>query len=205
MSDKAFVSRAEFARIRGCSQPYVTKLGHQGRLVLNGAGLVDVARTIALLDATDDPARGGDRTGKAAPTPQAVASAPPAAAAGQGQGEDATSPPFAPGESAAYKSAATRERIAKARLAELELAEKAGNLVRRDEVEAAVFEMARQAQEALVAIADRISAQLAAESDPARVHQLLSAEVRLVTQQIAAARPLPPLASDAKAVAEVAA
>lgn len=194
MSDKSFATRAEFARIRGCSQPYVTKLGHQGRLVLNAAGLVDVARTIALLDATDDPARGGDRTGKPAPAvAQTAASAPPAAAAVAGKGDDGPSPPFAPGESAAYKNAATRERVAKARLAELELAEKAGNLVRRDEVETAVFGLARQAQEALDAIADRLSTQLAAESDPARVHQLLSEDVRRVMQQLAEAKPLPPL------------
>lgn len=193
------VTRAEFARLRGCSAPYVTKLGHQGRLVLTASGLIDVAKTVALLDATDDPARGGDRTGKAAPapTPPAAPAAPaarvPAAAAGGGVPVPASQPQAtAPGDSPAYRNAATRERIAKARLAELELAEKAGNLVRRDEVEAAVFGLARQAQEALDGIADRLSTQLAAESDPARVHKMLSAELRQVKQQLAEARPLPP-------------
>ncbi|HET6806894.1 MAG TPA: hypothetical protein VFH59_15780 [Frateuria sp.] len=188
------VTRAEFARLRGCSAPYVTKLGHQGRLVLTETGLIDVAKTIALLDATDDPARGGDRTGKPTPPPAPPASAAhvPVATAGGVMPSGAGQPPAGgSGDSPAYRNAATRERIAKARLAELELAEKAGNLVRRDEVEAAVFGLARQAQEALDGIADRLSAQLAAESDAARVHKLLSTELRVVKQQLAAARPLP--------------
>ena len=198
--ESRYVTRSEFARIRGCSQPYVTKLGHQGRLVLDPAGKrVDVAATIALLDRTDDPARGGDRSGKAtgapvlaAPVLGQAAPAPEPAAAAVG---DAAAAPVE--KDPAYRSAATRERLAKARLAELELAEKSGSLVRRDEVEAAVFGLARQAQEALDAIADRLSTQLAAETDPARVHQLLSDDLRRVMQQLAAARPLPPLPAQA--------
>ena len=205
------VTRAEFARLRGCSAPYVTKLGHQGRLVLTETGLIDVAKTVALLDATDDPARGGDRTGKATPPPAPPAPAarvPAATAAGVVPVGAQPSLAGGSGDSPAYRNAATRERIAKARLAELDLAEKAGNLVRRDEVEAAVFGLARQAQEALDAIADRLSTQLAAESDPALVHKMLATELRLVKQQIAEARPLPPLpgsASDESPAAVVAA
>lgn len=192
-----FVTRSEFARIRGCSGPYVTKLGHQGRLVLDPTGkLVDVAATNALLDRTDDPARGGDRTGK----PVGVAGASSGCAQGEGQGVASPAVPAAAGgdprpraveSDGAYKSAATRERIAKARLAELELAEKAGSLVRRAEVEAAVFGLARQAMDALDAIPDRLAAQLAALGDTAAVHKLLSDELRHVMQALAAAKPLP--------------
>jgi phage terminase Nu1 subunit (DNA packaging protein) len=198
--ESRYVTRAEFARLRNCSGPYVTKLGHQGRLVLDASGkLVDVAATIALLERTDDPARGGDRTGKPAAAPTLALPAPGqvAPATQPAPGVVGDSAPVPAEEGTAYKTAATRERIAKARLAELELAEKSGNLVRRDEVEAAVFGLARQAQEALDAIADRLSTQLAAETDPARVHQLLSDDLRRVMQQLAAARPLPPLPAQA--------
>lgn len=205
-SEARYLSRSEFAKLRGCAASYVTKLGHQGRLVMDDSGkLVDVAATIALLDRTDDPARGGDRTGKAVASPGA--SAPLAGASAAPAPDDAVIPPAAGQASAApttdgvYKVAATRERIAKARLAELELAEKAGNLVRRDEVEAAIFGMARQAMEVLDAIADRLSTQLAAESDPARVHALISADIRQVKQQIAEARPLPDLPEQPKEAA----
>lgn len=198
-ADLRFVPRSEFARIRGCAASYVTKLGHQGRLVLDATGkLVDVAATIALLERTDDPARGGDRTGK----PDTATSAPVSAAQAP---RDSSAAPSAPPSAedgtqrhgltmeGAYKTAATRERIAKARLAELELAEKAGALVLRAEVEAAVFGLARQAMDALDAIPDRLSAQLAAVTDAAAVHQLLSAELRNVMRDLAAAKPLPAL------------
>ncbi len=198
-ADSQFVTRSEFARIRGCSQPYVTKLGHQGRLVLDASGkLVDVAATIALLERTDDPARGGDRTSK----PATATSAPVSAAQDAGQGSAPAAAPAAaggdtqprtPDSDGAYKTAATRERITKARLAELELAEKAGTLVRRAEVEAAIFGLSRQAMDALDAIPDRLSAQLAAVTDPAAVHKLLSDELRNVMRDLAAAKPLPAL------------
>lgn len=196
-----FVTRAEFARMRGCSGPYVTKLGHQGRLVLNASGKrINVAATMALLDQSDDPARGGDRTGKSEPESGFALARPAVGAPLSSAREDLPWEATAIVDGAAYKNAATRERMAKARLAELELAEKSGNLVRRDEVEAAVFGLARQAQEALVSIADRLSTQLAAEADPARVHQQLSEEVARVIAQIAAARPLPALTAEQLAV-----
>lgn len=192
--ESRFATRSEFARIRGCSGPYVTKLGHQGRLVLDASGkLIDVDATIALLDRTDDPARGGDRTGK--PLVATSASASSVQAEGQGVALPAV-PAAAGGDSrqrqadgdSAYKSAATRERIAKARMAELELAEKAGTLVLKAEVDAAIFGLARQAMDALDAIPDRLSVQLAALTDAGAVHKLLSDELRHVMQEMAAAK-----------------
>ncbi|MEO5811563.1 MAG: hypothetical protein ABIU96_04005 [Rhodanobacter sp.] len=200
--DDRFVTRAEFARLRGCTGPYVTKLGHQGRLVLDASGKrVNVSATLALLAQSDDPARGGDRTGRVAPADGFALARPATGAPLAAAREEILAELPTLGDSAAYKGAATRERMAKARLAELELAEKSGNLVRRDEVEAAVFGLARQAQDALVSIADRLSTQLAAEADPSRVHALLSEEVTRVMQQIAAARPLPALTAEQLAVA----
>lgn len=205
-AESRFLSRTEFARLRGCTPQYVTKLGHLGRLVMDARGkLIDVDATLALLDCTDDPARGGDRFGKAvgASTPPASPERDSEAAAALPAPAPASAErPAAPvGLETSYKLAATRERLAKARTAELDLAEKAGSLVRRDEVEAAVFGLARQAKEALDAIADRLSTQLAAESDPVRVHALITADVRKVMQQLAEARPLPDLPAQPKEAA----
>lgn len=202
-----FVNRSEFAALRGCAKSYVTKLGHQGRLVLDPTGkLIDVAATAAMLERTDDPARGGDRAKKyqmahAQATALGMLPRPGLASAAPEPRPGAAVDGGGSGDTPAYRNAATRERVAKARLAELDLAEKAGNLVRRAEVEAAVFSLARQAQDALDAIADRLSTQLAAESDPARVHKLLSDDVRRVMQQIADARPLPALTAEQLAAA----
>ena len=154
------LSKSEYAQARGCSPAYVSKLARQGRLVLTKAGKVNVEATDRLIESTRDPARGGDRR------PGAAERAESGAAAGQ-DGQRTVG-------HQTYKEAARRERIAKARIAELELAEKVGQLVRKEEVAAAIFGLSRQAMEALDALADRLASQLAAESDVARVHALLT-------------------------------
>lgn len=71
-------------------------------------------------------------------------------------------------------------------LLELEIAEKHGRLVDASEVHRAMLSKARIARDALMAIAPRIAAQLAAETDAAKVQDLLNAEIRAVCAQIAA-------------------
>lgn len=52
MSEALFLTRSRFAAHIGCAKSYVTKLGEQGRLVLNDAGLIDVERTKSLIAGT---------------------------------------------------------------------------------------------------------------------------------------------------------
>lgn len=177
------LSQSEYAVARGWSAAYVTKLKRQGRLVITGTGKVNVEATDRLIAATRDPARGGDRRQS------------------EGEGTDLAAETHAsasrgkePIESGAYKDAATRERLAKARLAELELAEKVGQLVRRTEVETAIFGLARQAMEALDALPDRLASQCAAEPDVDRVHALLTKHVRKIAKEMAQAMPSTPTA-----------
>lgn len=181
------LSQTEYAVERGWSPAYVTKLKRQGRLVLTPAGKVNVEATDRLIESTRDPARGGDRR----------------LAVGVGSdGEDGARSGAAPGVNAkggrapresndGYNVAATRERVAKARLAELELAEKIGQLVRRQEVEAAIFGLARQTMEALDALPDRLASQLAAETDVTRVHALLTEHTRRIRVAMVGALPAP--------------
>lgn len=167
------MTQTEYAKARGWSASYVSKLKREGRLVTTPAGLVNVAATDRLLKVTTDPARGGDRT--AAPKqehPHGVES-PAGAASGQrgGSARDLEG-------DAGYRLAATRERMAKAQTAELELAELAGALVRRDDVERLVFALAREAMDKLMTMPIRVAGQLATESDPRRCAQLLEEEIR---------------------------
>lgn len=178
------MSQIEYAQARGCSPAYVTKLKRQGRLVLTPAGKVNVEATDRLIESTRDPARGGDRRPGAAERPDPTAGARESAAPGAARAGT--------GELQTYKEAARRERIAKARLAELELAEKTGELVRKSEVAAAIFGLSRQAMEALDALPDRLASQLAAESDITRVHALLTEHARKI--RIAMLGALPGLA-----------
>lgn len=159
------MSQKEYAEARGWSPAYVSKLKRQGRLVLTDDGKVNVGATDRLIDSTRDPARGGDRR------PGAAEERKPSRASGSSDnGPDS------------YNEAARRERMAKARLAELELAEAAGQLVRRDEVERAFFGLARGALDALLGLSSRLAGPLAAESDPFRCATMIDAEARAIAQ-----------------------
>ncbi len=127
--------------------------------------LIDVAQSDALLDATNDPLRGGDRSADA-PDPK--------------DAPIGTTPPSAP----SIREAVRRERLAKARLAELELGEEAGDLTRREEVQRAVFTLARQAVERMRTMGSRLRKRLAVEADPAACEALINAEIEEICQDM---------------------
>lgn len=169
------MTQAEYARARGWSKPYVTKLKQQGKLAFDADGSINVEATDALLQISRDPARGGDR--------RPAAERPAGARGGTGQGAGVGRVPGGEPDGT-YSSAAAREKIARARIAELELAELSGLLVRRDQVERVIFGLARQAQDALLTLADRLAPALAAESDAFRCATLIDTEVREVIKQL---------------------
>lgn len=78
-----------------------------------------------------------------------------------------------------------------ARLAQLELDERRGELLRADDVEREAFAIARRVREAMTNIPDRIAAEVAALSDAAAVHQLLSREIRAALVELADGPDLP--------------
>jgi hypothetical protein len=75
------------------------------------------------------------------------------------------------------ESRARREHY-QAELAKLEVDLKRKELVPADEVKKEAFQIGRSVREALSNLADRLSHQLAGETDPAVIHQLLSDEHR---------------------------
>ena len=72
-----------------------------------------------------------------------------------------------------------------ARLAKIEFEERSGKLVSRDEVEIAAFNRFRTFRDGMLNIPDRLAAVLAAETDPARVFELLSTEIRKALMEAA--------------------
>lgn len=150
------MKRGEYARHRGVTAPAVSRYAREGRLVFSEDGLIDVAATDAVLDQTLRQVHGDDHR--------------------QSRAEGAR-------EFMEAKTARERAMAAKATL-EAELL--AGRLVLSEEVAREAFTAARQAQEALLAIPDRLASLLAAESDPAKVHQQLGDELRRVVEAIAA-------------------
>lgn len=75
------------------------------------------------------------------------------------------------------ESRARREHY-QAELAKLQVAQQRRELVPADEVKKDAFQIGRSIREALANLADRLSHQLAGETDPAVIHQLLSDEHR---------------------------
>lgn len=75
------------------------------------------------------------------------------------------------------ESRARREHY-QAELAKLQVTQQRGELVAADHVKAEAFKIGRSVREALANLADRLSHQLAGETDPTVIHQVLTQEHR---------------------------
>jgi len=149
------ISQAEFARHRGVSRPTVNLYKKKGYLVFADSGKVLVKESDKKLSDLLDKSRGGT---------------------GSSQGSTLSGNSF--------MVAKTREMQAKAAKYELDLKEKSGELVSKEAVTRAAFTLARDAQEALMSIPDRLASLIAAENDEAKVHELLTTEIRNVANEL---------------------
>lgn len=134
---KTVMTRAEFARHRGCDRALITRWVKRGRLVLTEDNQVDVEASEARIDETADPKRAGE-----------VRSRP-----GRGTRGQALDP---------IRAARTRNELAVAEARELDLAERRGELVRRDQAERAATLAAGAIAKALEAMPTRIGGRMAA-------------------------------------------
>lgn len=82
---------------------------------------------------------------------------------------------------------AVRERFA-ALLAKIDYEERSGKLIDRAQVTSTAFNLMRVLRDSILAVPDRVAAQLAAESDAATVHRMLEAELRTVLDNVATMR-----------------
>lgn len=163
-----------YARRRGVSLGAVQKAIKSGRITtINGKIDPEVADI-----------QWGRNTDPALAKPVASSSAPPPGPA-EAAGDGAEQP-------ADFLVAKARREQALAEIAELELAEKRGELVRAADVERQLVSRIIGAREALDSMADRLSTLIASESDPAVVYRMLRAEVRQAMDSLAgAAEPAP--------------
>lgn len=166
------MTAADYAVHRGVSDSYVRRLRRRGALILAADGQIDVAASDAQLAAGLHPLQGGDR--RAALAGQEASPAVPLA-----------SVPLQGGPS--VHEAVRRERLARARLAELELGEESKQLTRTRDVDRAMFTLVRQALERLRSIPSRVRTQVAASTDPRECEAILDEEVRKVCADMQAA------------------
>lgn len=176
------ISQAEFARRRGFSRQYVSRLVRQGvvRLV---DGKLDPLEADAALAAQREPARPLRRAGggSGATTDRAAgpASAPRTSATG------VSSHGAASGDlPTLLLKTRIKSEVERAKLLELKAKVEAGKYVDADEVKVAAFNRARVVRDSLLNIPDRVAAVLAAETDPQKVHALLAAEIRGALEEL---------------------
>ena len=168
------LSKTEYARRRGCTEAAVRRAVRDGRITLIDGKIDPVAADAQW--ARNTRVRAGSRG-----TDDANLSG--SGHSGGRAGDDDDDEDDATGY---WKSRARRER-AEAELAELKLAELQGQLVRADDWAAALAKRAAAFREGLLQIPARLAAQLAAETDQARIHGLLEDELRQVMSQLTGA------------------
>ena len=158
------MSQAEYARHRGCSKVAVGKAVKANRISLVN-GKIDPA-VADIQWQKNSRARAGAHTSAQLPLD-----------AGGGGDE--------PTKVDDYMFNRNRREAAEAERAELSLAEDKGQLIRIDAVNAAVAGVFSAARDAWLQIPARLSPQLAAESDAAKVQAMLHAEIHQALQLLA--------------------
>lgn len=185
---RTLVTMSAYAKLRGCSHQAVSKAVKRGRISLID-GMVDpeVADIQWARNTSPEQQQRGapaqfeltqHRAQEARQGAQTAANSPPHPEEGSG---DLESP-------ALVHEKADTERVRR-ELLQLELAEKRGELVRVADIERAYAAKLAAAREAHEAIPDRLAAQLAAMSDAAQIHALLTEELRLAMSRLVSEAP----------------
>ena len=163
------LKQAALARTLGVSRQAIGELIKRQIIPIAPDGLVDVEMArMAIASRVRPSGKTAAASGAATTTPaQTTPAAPPTA--------DAVM---------SYHVAKTLREAAEAKIAQLKLAEIQGRLVRADDVRASLARRAAAFREGLLQIPSRLSAQLAAETDQAKVHTMLDNELRAVMAQL---------------------
>ncbi len=150
---RRYMSQAEYARHRGKSRQYVSRLASRGILVMRGKQ-VDVAASDAVLD---------DR-------PVDVEQPPPETPGFRSPGDGAQ-------PAGNFAQAKTAEMIFRARLRKLEFETRTGKYLLADEVKVRWYGIARQIRDKLLGLPSKLAPQLAALGDMKEIRDLLDAEI----------------------------
>ena len=184
----AIFTKSEFADYLGLVPSYITALVKAGRIVLDGEGRsarVKVAESLALIESTHggrfDVARRHAAARRRAPN-DALASTTPRPPKENAAKRDSESP-----ESEKLVDAKTRKESAQADQEEMKAAQMAGNLIARDDVEAAMKFIGAAVRAAMEVFPDQNAPVLCAVTDLNETHALLTKACRNVLLDIGAA------------------
>jgi hypothetical protein len=159
------VSLRGYARHRGVSLKAVQKAIQSGRIQTTPEGKVDVESADA------------NWQRNTAPRP----TAPPAPSVVRPVHQvlgDAPKPDLSLTSGLEYSRARAVTETYRAKLAKMEFEERSEKLINRDEVQVSAYNKFRTFRDGMLNLPDRLAAVLAAESDPAKVHEILTTEIR---------------------------
>ena len=189
-------TQAEFAAAQGWHRSTVTRLKQAGRLVMQGR-MVEVAASVARIEETGgmrfDVAerhaanRAQPGTQLAQPEAEKTAQAPLAGAGeGTGSGDGAIAAPASGSGTGERRSdAQARKEAALADLAEMDVQQKRGNLIPKDDVDAALRSFATSVRARLDVLPDQLAPLLAPVSDLDEIHALLAEHCRSILAAVA--------------------
>jgi hypothetical protein len=186
-------TQAQFAAAQGWHRSTVTRLKQAGRLVMQGSR-VDVAASLARIEET-----GGmrfdvaERHAANRTQPQAqrdgqkTAAAPPAGVGeGEGQGSVPNTAPVPDAVTGERRSdAQARKEAALADKAEMEVQQMRGNLIPREDVDAALRAFGASVRAKLDVLPDQIAPLVAPVTDMDEVHALLAEHARGILSAVA--------------------
>lgn len=176
------LTQAQYARHRAVSREAVRKAVRDRRIFLNRDGLIDREAADAAWRANTDPGKPSSTAMRTPGEPIVHGpAAPPAPAALEAAASGADSLP----EGMTYADARALKEWNQAMTLDLKRRLLEGKLVEVEKVEDAAFRAARTARDTLMAIPDRLDAELAAISDAAEVHRRLAEEIRHVCDELA--------------------
>lgn len=172
------MSKSEYAEYRGISRPAVSKLARNDRIILYDDGTVDVEASDLILDYFANESQG-----------TRIPSAEPKKVKPRKRGKAKHSVvdflEHAVEEGLDYNTGRSLLTHYTAELKKLELDEKKGESIATYIVEREAFECARRTRDAIFAIEDRIADILAAETDRAKIKDLLNKEHRIALDELA--------------------
>ena len=189
-------TQAEFAAAQGWHRSTVTRLKQAGRLVMQGR-LVEIAASLARIEETGgmrfDVAerhaanRAQPGTQLAQPEAEKTAQAPLAGAGeGTGSGDGAIAAPASGSGTGERRSdAQARKEAALADLAEMDVQQKRGNLIPKDDVDAALRSFATSVRARLDVLPDQLAPLLAPVADLDEIHALLAEHCRSILAAVA--------------------
>ncbi|MBF0590239.1 MAG: hypothetical protein HQL53_14050 [Magnetococcales bacterium] len=184
------ISQSEWARKKGFSRQYVSKLVKKGVVRLIN-GKIDPAEADTALEAVREPARLPQRKSVAVVTSAPASSPVPAPRSVTGQSRSVLAsgsdlPSGSPGDlPTMLLKARIKSEVKKASLLEIKERVEAGKYVDVDSVKVASFNRARITRNQLLKLPSRVAALVAAESDVNKVSEILTQEIQVVLESLA--------------------